>query len=151
MCCPVSQFKLNNFFRSVNTLSELYFVSSLTWELLIVLVDLTLFVMMHINQDMIFLMGPAGIMETAQYFCISMISTMIKDATISISEAIYDSYWYWLSVAQKRDVLKILTLAQQPKALHIGPFGEANFERFTNVIKFIYNVCLMLNFSIQQK
>lgn len=132
----------------MDTLSDLYFLSSLTWELLIVLVDLTLFVMMHISRDMIFLMGPAGIMETTQYFCISIISAMIKDATENIGDAIYDSKWYWLSAKDKKDVLKILLLAQKPKALQIGPFGEASLERFTNVIKFIYNVCLMINMFI---
>lgn len=93
------------------------------------------YIMILVDPQRIKIYGFSTVLTSTQYLIISIISSYVKTAFEDIAVALYDSDWYWLNQNEKRDVLKILQLAQKPKAFPVGVFNEANLERFTDVSK----------------
>lgn len=93
------------------------------------------YVILLVDPQRIMVFGISALLVCTQYLIVSIISSFIKAAFEDIANELYGSDWYWLNKQDKRDTLKVLMLAQKPKALSIATFTEANLERFTDVNK----------------
>lgn len=90
-------------------------------------------IMLLVDPQRIMVFGVSALLVSIQYLITSVISSNVKSAFEGIAVAVYDSDWYWLDQQEKKVVLKILMLAQKPKAFMVGVFAEANLERFYGV------------------
>lgn len=92
-----------------------------------------MYIMWLVDPQRIIVYGFSTILTSTQYLIISIFSSYTKTGFEEIAVALYDSDWYWLNQKEKKDVLKVLILAQQPKTFSVGAFKNANLERFTDV------------------
>lgn len=102
------------------------------------------YVILLVDPQRIMVYGISALLVCTQYLIVSIISSFIKAAFEDIANELYGSDWYWLNKQDKRDTLKVLMLAQKPKALSIATFTEANLERFTDVNKSKFGVELLI-------
>lgn len=91
------------------------------------------FVFFLVDPSTLIMMFLATLFQTLFYLLISVMSSAIQDGYSEISESLYASRWYWMSFKQRKMLWHIMMVAQQPKALSVGIFGESNLERFTEV------------------
>lgn len=73
---------------------------------------------------------------SCQYYIISIASTKIQDTYDEIGTSLYSAKWYWMSGADRKMMLQIMTVAAKTKTLCVWIFGESNLERFTDVSNF---------------
>lgn len=76
---------------------------------------------------------PIMVLFTLQYFILSRSSAELQDAYVDISLNLYCSKWYWMSVADQKMMLQIMSVSAKTKALSVGIFSDSNLERFTEV------------------
>lgn len=91
------------------------------------------YIMFLVDPKRILVYGVSALLISTQYFVVSIISALLKEAFEDIAVSLYDSEWYWLEKGQRMSVLKIMMMAQTPQAFGVGMFYEANLERFTSV------------------
>ncbi|XP_060533699.1 uncharacterized protein LOC132706394 isoform X3 [Cylas formicarius] len=81
-----------------------------------------------------------------QVFCLAWSANEIKTQSLELADAFYEGLWFERSNTIKKLVLIMITRAQRPLVLTIGPFGFMTNESALTIMKAAYSyVTLMAN------
>ncbi|XP_060518609.1 odorant receptor 67c-like isoform X1 [Cylas formicarius] len=80
----------------------------------------------------------------SQIFILGWSANEIKMQSLAISDAIYDSPWYYQNGNAKKAVLLIIMRAQRPLQLTIGPFDAMSTETAVTVVKGSYSYVTLM-------
>ncbi|XP_060532764.1 odorant receptor Or2-like [Cylas formicarius] len=82
----------------------------------------------------------------AQIFILGWSANEIREQSLALSDALYDSLWYEQSETVRKVLLAMMVRAQKPLALTIGPFEPMTTQSAVTVIKASYSyVTVMMN------
>uniref|UniRef100_A0A336LSY4 Odorant receptor n=1 Tax=Culicoides sonorensis TaxID=179676 RepID=A0A336LSY4_CULSO len=133
----------------INTVSDFYSLNIFLWEILFVSMKCFTFLIITVYTEMSYMI-PLSIAFISQYFVICFLSTKMGENYDEIGTQIYSSKWYYLTKWQKRELFIVMNFAQQSKTLTSGGMADLTLERFTTVMKFTYNLCLLLQHFIKK-
>uniref|UniRef100_A0A336LW87 Odorant receptor n=1 Tax=Culicoides sonorensis TaxID=179676 RepID=A0A336LW87_CULSO len=136
--------------RMITKIAKFYSINILLWEIFTVSTYLSSFIVITLHPEKAYSI-PNSLDVTTQYFVVSYLSSRIREKYETISQAIYCSKWYHLTVKQRRELLNVMMMSQQIKTLNSGRLANLTMDRFTSVMKFTYNICILLKSIIVRK
>uniref|UniRef100_A0A336LY69 Odorant receptor n=1 Tax=Culicoides sonorensis TaxID=179676 RepID=A0A336LY69_CULSO len=140
----------SNIFESLDRINFIFSSPIMIFEGQIVLTNCMVVVMLLVDRTRIIYFAIVNILVTFIYLLMSVISSVVKSGFEDVLTSLYTSKWYCLKIKDRKILNQILEMSQKPKALNVGFLSECNLDRFTNVMKFIYNTCLMIKFFVEK-
>lgn len=136
-----------NVLDTVSKLSGLYSFNLLTFEIFCIMgicVSFTIIVYDPVSRHMGLSCGSLAM----AYFLLSYFGNLVAEKTVTIATKAYLSGWPEFDEQQKKIILFIIVNAQQEKALTVGGFGSLSLERFSQVIRRSYSICIFIQFLL---
>ncbi|XP_060533053.1 odorant receptor 30a-like [Cylas formicarius] len=82
-----------------------------------------------------------------QIFLLGWIANEIKNQSVALSDALYESPWYEQNESSKKVILVMIKQAQKPLTLTIGPFDAMTLQSALAIIKASYSYVTLLTNS----
>ncbi|KAF7266433.1 hypothetical protein GWI33_020263 [Rhynchophorus ferrugineus] len=74
-----------------------------------------------------------GIMATVQLFTLTWNANEIKEQSVALGDAFYETDWYQMDINTQKSMILIILRTQKPLMLHLGPFGAMTAETAVKV------------------
>ncbi|XP_063697572.1 uncharacterized protein LOC134828522 [Culicoides brevitarsis] len=132
----------------VYELNEIFNVPILLWEACMIMASCMYYVLSLVEPTRMISFTPASSICVFQYFIVSLLSTLVKDALHDVAMKLYESEWYKLPPKTLKDMLLVMAMSQRTKSLQVWSLSEASLERFTRVLNLVYKINLAIKFMV---
>uniref|UniRef100_A0A336M3K6 CSON011577 protein n=1 Tax=Culicoides sonorensis TaxID=179676 RepID=A0A336M3K6_CULSO len=136
----------SNTLKLLDLINKIYSINILIWEAIFVCAGCALYVLCLFAPGRAVSFAPILITVGIMYFSVSYLSALLSENFANVGHSLYASNWYLLNVEHKKTILTILLMAYKNKSAHVGPFGNCNLERFTEALKMVYRICLLIKY-----
>ncbi|XP_030750821.1 odorant receptor Or2-like [Sitophilus oryzae] len=81
---------------------------------------------------------------TFQIFVLAYSTNEVKDQSLAIYSALWNSLWYNTDQSTKKSIIIMMAASQRPLLLTIGPFGPMTLDSAIAVMKAAYSYATLM-------